>query len=336
MQFLAYLALILVPTVSIALLTASQFIKKNKVLFGFFAGIIIIVFLWLVTEWSITSGCCDEAGTCCDLVGVNAGIGIYFILAISAIVIHSAFVLVMKVLQTKQAAQNAGELEKEQLITNYGSGAIAVHGGIAVGSGGIAIGGDVLGNITIQNYPKISFPHLPGLSHFLKKYGNITAKILLSIFLISIFAFATNGLNHLLLLDSLKIHYGQDGIVVVEQQQLQFDNSSGKEFLSKHEQITRHFSPVIDIELISGTPHVDEDIVRELILKGFTIPKEQTCDLKVEIPPGQIHEYQVEWKAYWQEGSISEKTHQDESTTWSYKIVIGYECNLVADDVIDH
>lgn len=58
--------------------------------------------------------------------------------------------------ELKQLLESAGRAMGQTNISNTGSGAVATSGGVAAGEGGAAVGGNVLGDITVGGSKKKS------------------------------------------------------------------------------------------------------------------------------------------------------------------------------------
>lgn len=70
--------------ITVALLTAWLFIRRDRAVMGILCGFIPIIALWIIAEWWVISGCmaCGGRGLCCEWTGV--GVLIYTLVAFIA------------------------------------------------------------------------------------------------------------------------------------------------------------------------------------------------------------------------------------------------------------
>lgn len=114
------------------------------------------------------------------------------------------------------------------------------------------------------------------------------------------------------------------------------DNSQGNEVLIQDMPVQKSFHYQINIMSEPGET-LNESVVREMILKAYQIAnmdkdKDKVCVLPVEVPAGDIYEYDIEWTEIWREGTI--ETDPGGEQVGTYRILVDMDCQTIGQRVV--
>lgn len=116
----------------------------------------------------------------------------------------------------------------------------------------------------------------------------------------------------------------------------EIDNSLGTSDLEQNLSLLRQFSADIQLELKANSG-LDEGDVRDRILTEYQLAgaeQQKQCVIPVSVPPGSIHQYDVQWTQELREGRIEEGAQGGGDVLGTYTIVIDLRCEVTGMNVV--
>jgi len=110
------------------------------------------------------------------------------------------------------------------------------------------------------------------------------------------------------------------------------DNKDGTEALVQELQAQRQYTHEVIITPKPGA-RLNNEQVRQEVFKLYNIPADkvtdnQVCLIPVDVPPGQVYLYDIEWRDVWREGVIEVGEPNDEPEG-DYRFKQGPLCQVV-------
>jgi hypothetical protein len=110
---------------------------------------------------------------------------------------------------------------------------------------------------------------------------------------------------------------------------LRADNCNGDEALVQDMPVQKSFRSTIQINTEPGET-LDESVIREKILVAYGIDdleNDKVCVLPVDVPSGNLYEYDIEWVEIWREGRIETDPGGEKAGT--YRILVDMTCQTI-------
>lgn len=96
--------------------------------------------------------------------------------------------------------------------------------------------------------------------------------------------------------------------------------------------VARSVRHVIDLSL-TGKAQLDRGEVQDNILNAYSLPPRDdktVCAIPVEVPEGKRYVYDLQWTENWAEGVLKEGKNGEGAQLGTYRVLIGYDCQVTA------